>query len=187
PRPTVQPVAEPVVAKPPVDPDADEVSTVPVESTANCTSFFAAYGLSPNQFKWIEQNRKKAFPTVCPAPTPAMVDYIVIFTHDVDFYSGTLPTPVHRELNGFSDWEPLSTVDTALMSPSDANKSHHEYVWVFHSRRGTYDPAAFSAHRKPLFSKDESNMLGSHGGFKTVMDALTWIETTGAARETAQK
>jgi hypothetical protein len=187
PTPAAKPVAEPVVAKAPVDPDADEVSTVPVESTANCTSFFAAYGLSPNQFKWIEQNRKKAFPTVCPAPTPAMVDYIVIFTHDVDFYSVTLPTPVHRELNGFSDWAPLSTVDTALMSPSDANKSHHEYVWVFHARRGTYDPAAFSAHRKPLFSKDESNMLGSHGGFKTVMDALTWIETTGAARETAQK
>jgi hypothetical protein len=164
----------------PVDPDADIVETTPTESIAGCNSFFAAYGLSPNQFKWLEQNRKKAFPTVCPAPTQAMVDYIVIFTHDVDFYSVTMPTPVHHEKNGFSDWAPLSTVDTALMS--DANKSHHEYVWVFHSRRGTYDPAAFSAHRRPLFSKDETNILGSHGGFHTVMDALTWIETNGGPR-----
>jgi hypothetical protein len=116
-----------------------------------------------------------------------MVDYIVIFTHDVDFYSVTMPTQVHHEANGFSDWAPLETVDSAIMSPSDANKSHHEYVFVFHARRGTYDPSAFSARRKPLFSKDETNMLGSHGGFRTVMDALTWIETTGASRESAQR
>ncbi len=179
---------QPVAAKPPVDPDTEEETYAPhVESTANCNSFFVAYGLSPNQYKWIEQNRKKAFPTVCPAPTQAMVDYIVIFTHDVDFYSVTMPTQVHHEANGFSDWAPLETVDSAVMSPSDANKSHHEYVFVFHARRGTYDPSAFSARRKPLFSKDETNLLGSHGGFRTVMDALTWIETTGATRESAQQ
>jgi hypothetical protein len=181
---TVQPVA----AKPPVDPDTEEETYAPhSDSTANCNSFFVAYGLSPNQYKWIQQNRKKAFPTVCPAPTQSQVDYIVIFTHDVDFYSVTMPTQVHHEANGFSDWAPLETVDSAVMSPSDANKSHHEYVFVFHARRGTYDPSAFSARRKPLFSKDETNLLGSHGGFRTVMDALTWIETTGATRESAQQ
>jgi hypothetical protein len=191
PQPDARPVAvaaQPVVAKPPVDPDTEEETYAPhVESTANCAAFFVAYGLSPNQYKWIQQNRKKAFPTVCPAPTQAMVDYIVIFTHDVDFYSVTMPTQVHHEANGFSDWAPLETVDSAVMSPSDADKAHHEYVFVFHARRGTYDPSAFSARRKPLFSKDETNLLGSHGGFRTVMDALTWIETTGAARESAQQ
>jgi Bacterial SH3 domain len=188
PAPKSAPAAQPVAAKPPVDPDTEEETYAPAaESTANCNSFFVAYGLSPNQYKWIQQNRKKAFPTVCPAPTQSMVDYIVIFTHDVDFYSVTMPTQVHHEANGFSDWAPLETVDSAIMSPSDANKSHHEYVFVFHARRGTYDPSAFSARRKPLFSKDETNMLGSHGGFRTVMDALTWIETTGASRESAQR
>jgi hypothetical protein len=53
---------------------------------------------------------------------------------------------------------------------------------VFHTHRGAYEPTSFSAHRKPIFSKDETNMLGSHGGFRTVMDALTYIESnpTGA-------
>ena len=182
---TVVAVSAPAPAPTParaVDPDADEVVSTVDTSTANCTTYFAAYGLSPNQFKWIEQNRKKAFPSVCPAPSPAMVDFVVIFTHDVDFYSYTMPTAVHHEQNGFSDWAPLSTVDNALMSPNDANKSHHEYVWVFHSRRGAYDPSAFSAHRKPLYAKGETNTLGSHGGFRTVMDALTYIETNGGAR-----
>jgi hypothetical protein len=155
----------------------DEDNTPAVDaSLANCSTYFVAYGLSPNQYKWIQQNRTKAFPSVCPAPTQGMVDYIVIFTHDVDFYNVTMPTAVHHEQNGFSDWAPLSTVDDALMSRSDANKSHHEYVWVFHTHRGAYEPTAFSAHRKPIFSKDETNMLGSHGGFRTVMDALTYIE-----------
>jgi hypothetical protein len=155
----------------------DEDNTPAVDaSLANCSTYFVAYGLSPNQYKWIQQNRTKAFPSVCPAPTQAQVDYIVIFTHDVDFYNVTMPTAVHQEQNGFSDWAPLSTVDDALMSRSDANKSHHEYVWVFHTHRGAYEPTSFSAHRKPIFSKDETNMLGSHGGFRTVMDALTYIE-----------
>jgi hypothetical protein len=161
--------------------DEDNTPTVDA-SMASCTTYFVAYGLSPNQYKWIQQNRTKAFPSVCPAPTQAMVDYVVIFTHDVDFYNVTMPTAVHHEQNGFSDWAPLSTVDDALMSRSDANKSHHEYVWVFHTHRGAYEPTTFSAHRKPIFSKDETNLLGSHGGFRTVMDALTYIEgnPTGA-------
>jgi hypothetical protein len=178
-----RPDAEP--NKPVVNPDDEEesASVKALENeAANCTVFFTAYGLSPNQYKWIAQNRLKAFPSVCPAPSPAMVDFVVIFTHDVAFYSVTMPDAVHFETNGFSDWTPLTTVDTALINASDADKSHHEYVWVFHTTRGTFDPAKFSARRRPLYSKAETNTLGSRGGFRTVMDALTFIEQNGANR-----
>ncbi len=184
---SLQPVSTPSAhavtpaVKPPVNPDDEEdASLKPLEDdTAGCTHYFSAYGLSPNQYKWIAQNRHKAFPTVCPAPTPSMVDFVVIFTHDVAFYNVTMPNAIHVEKNGFSDWTPLTTVDTALMNASDANKSHHEYVWVFHTNRGAFDPAKFSSRRRPLYSKSESNTLGSRGGFRTVMDALTFIESNG--------
>lgn len=174
----------PARAKPPVNPDDDDDTAVHQleEDTANCTHYFSAYGLSPNQYKWLAQNRRKAFPSVCPAPTPAMVDFVVIFTHDVAFYSVTMPDAIHVEQNGFSDWTPLTTVDTALMTPSEADKSHHEYVWVFHTTRGAFDPSKFSSHRRPLYSKAETNTLGSRGGFRTVMDALTFIEQNGTNR-----
>lgn len=184
---SLQPVSTPSphavapAAKPPVNPDEEEDPSVkPLDDdTAGCTHYFSAYGLSPNQYKWIAQNRHKAFPSVCPAPTPSMVDFVVIFTHDVAFYNVTMPNAIHVERNGFSDWTPLTTVDTALMSPADANKSHHEYVWVFHTNRGAFDPAKFSSRRRPLYSKSETNTLGSRGGFRTVMDALTFIESNG--------
>jgi hypothetical protein len=187
---SLQPVSSPadqpapVRAKPPVNPDDDDDTAVRQleEDTANCTHYFSAYGLSPNQYKWLAQNRHKAFPSVCPAPTPAMVDFVVIFTHDVAFYNVTMPDTIHVEQNGFSDWTPLSTVDTALMTPSEADKSHHEYVWVFHTTRGAFDPSKFSSHRRPLYSKSETNTLGSRGGFRTVMDALTFIEQNGTNR-----
>src|ERR1700722_5187284 len=186
PSPTVQPVSDSVArpAAPATNPDEDEDSSANVVANENagCTHFFSAYGLSPNQYKWLAQNRKKAFPSVCPAPTPSMVDFVVIFTHDVAFYNATMPTAVHVDHNGFSDWTPMSTVDTALMNQSETNSSHHEYVWVFHTNRGAFDPAKFSPRRKPLFSKGETNMLGSHGGYKTVMDALTYIESNGTNR-----
>jgi hypothetical protein len=186
PSPTIQPVSD-SVARPPApvaNPDEDEDTSVRAleNENAGCTHFFSAYGLSPNQYKWLAQNRKKAFPSICPAPTPSMVDFVVIFTHDVAFYNATMPTAVHVDHNGFSDWTPMSTVDTALMNQSEANSSHHEYVWVFHTNRGAFDPAKFSPRRKPLFSKGETNMLGSHGGYKTVMDALTYIESNGTNR-----
>lgn len=184
--PTIQPVSDSVArpAAPATNPDEDEDSSANVVANENagCTHFFSAYGLSPNQYKWLAQNRKKAFPSVCPAPTPSMVDFVVIFTHDVAFYNATMPTAVHVDRNGFSDWTPMSTVDTALMNQSEANSSHHEYVWVFHTSRGAFDPAKFSPRRKPLFSKGETNMLGSHGGYKTVMEALTYIESSGTNR-----
>jgi hypothetical protein len=192
---TLQPVADaappraPVIAtkpsvKRPVNPDGDVDSEVDAlnNDTANCTQYFSAYGLSANQYKWLAQNRQKAFPSVCPAPSPAQVDFVVIFTHDVPFYNATMPDAVHTDLNGFSDWTPLTTVDTAQISASDADKSHHEYVWVFHTTRGAFDPAKFSARRRPLYSKAETNMLGSRGGFRTVMDALTFIEQNSTNR-----
>lgn len=192
---TLQPVADatppraPVITvkpavKRPVNPDGDVESEVDAlnNDTANCTQYFSAYGLSANQYKWLAQNRQKAFPSVCPAPSPAQVDFVVIFTHDVAFYNATMPDAVHTDVNGFSDWTPLTTVDTAQISASDADKSHHEYVWVFHTTRGAFDPAKFSARRRPLYSKAETNMLGSRGGFRTVMDALTFIEQNGTNR-----
>jgi Bacterial SH3 domain len=191
---TVQPVADATsrvapaavkpAAKPPVNPDEEEDSAVNAlnNEMANCTLYFSAYGLSANQYKWLAQNRHKAFPTVCPAPTPSQVDFVVIFTHDVPFYNVTMPNAVHTDVNGFSDWTPLTTVDTAVISASDADKSHHEYVWVFHTTRGAFDPSRFSARRKPLYSKAETNTLGSRGGFRTVMDALTFIEQNGTNR-----
>ena len=192
---TLQPVADATPPRPavitvkpavkrPVNPDGDvdsEVDALNTE-TANCTQYFSAYGLSANQYKWLAQNRNKAFPSVCPAPSPAQVDFVVIFTHDVPFYNATMPDAVHTDVNGFSDWTPLTTVDTAQISASDADKSHHEYVWVFHTTRGAFDPAKFSARRRPLYSKAETNMLGSRGGFRTVMDALTFIEQNGTNR-----
>jgi hypothetical protein len=191
---TLQPVADTTTrapltvtrpsAKRPADPDGDEDSEVAALSSdeANCTHYFSAYGLSANQYKWLAQNRKKAFPGVCPAPSPAQVDFVVIFTHDVPFYNVTMPNAVHTDINGFSDWTPLTTVDTAVISASDADKSHHEYVWVFHTNRGAFNPATFSSRRRPLFSKAETNTLGSRGGFRTVMDALTFIEQNGTNR-----
>jgi Bacterial SH3 domain len=171
-------------AKRPADPDGDEDSEVAAlnNEQANCTQYFSAYGLSANQYKWLAQNRRKAFPSVCPAPSPSQVDFVVIFTHDVPFYNVTMPNAVHTDGNGFSDWTPLTTVDTAVISATDADKSHHEYVWVFHTNRGAFDPSKFSSRRRPLYSKAETNMLGSRGGFRTVMDALTFIEQNGTNR-----
>ena len=191
---TLQPVADATpraaanYTQPPVkravNPDEEEDSAVNAlnNEMASCTQYFSAYGLSANQYKWLAQNRHKAFPSVCPAPTPAQVDFVVIFTHDVPFYNVTMPNAVHTDHNGFSDWTPLTTVDTAVISASDADKSHHEYVWVFHTTRGAFDPSKFSARRRPLYSKTETNTLGSRGGFRTVMDALTFIEQNGTSR-----
>jgi hypothetical protein len=191
---TLQPVADATprpaanYTQPPVkraaNPDEEEDSAVNTlnNEMASCTQYFSAYGLSANQYKWLAQNRHKAFPSVCPAPTPAQVDFVVIFTHDVPFYNVTMPNAVHTDHNGFSDWTPLTTVDTAVISASDADKSHHEYVWVFHTTRGAFDPSKFSARRRPLYSKTETNTLGSRGGFRTVMDALTFIEQNGTSR-----
>lgn len=135
-----------------------------------CRFFFSSYGLSPGQFQWMVKSRKKEYPSVCPAASPLMVDYVIIFTHDADSYSYNMPVPVHSD-GGFSDWSPIVQYDTNAVPRSEIDKSKREYVWVFHVRRGTYDPSKFSPHRRFQFKKIESKHL------RTVKDALEFIET----------
>jgi Bacterial SH3 domain len=165
------------------DPDED-VDPPPFKTGDNsaCQVYFSAYGLSANQYRWFMQNRKKNHPTVCPAPAPALVDFVIIFTHDVDFFSYTMPTTFHTDKNGFSDFTPLVTIDTAAISQSEADKARHHYVWVFHTTRGAFDPAKFSPRRQPLFTKGESNLFGSRAADRTVEDALAFIEGHAATR-----
>ena len=171
------------VTAPPRDPDEEEDPVVkPLENNEACRIYFSAYGLSPNQYKWMTRNRGKAFAGICPAPAPAMVDFVVIFTHDADFYNGTMPTLIHTDKNGFSDFTPLTAVDSAVVSPSDADKNRHEYVWVFHTKRGTFDPAKFSPKRRPLFSSTESNKLGTAAGSRSAEDALRFMQQHGIDR-----
>jgi hypothetical protein len=139
-----------------------------------CQNYFSAYGLAPSQLKWIARNRKKLFANVCPAPDISKVDYVMIFTHDVDFFSVTMPTPVHK-IEGFSDFRALTPVDTGLTSPSDPDKAHHQYVWVFRCAPGTFDPENFSPRRRYQFSTVESNALGSKAGLKAVEDAFRFV------------
>jgi Bacterial SH3 domain len=141
-----------------------------------CQNYFSAYGLAPSQMKWIAQNRKKLFANVCPAPDVSKVDFVIIFTHDVDFFSATMPTPVHQA-EGFSDFKALTPEDTALMSISDADRAHHQYVWIFHFPPGTFDPANFSPRRRYQFAKVESSALGSKAGLKAVEDAFRFVAT----------
>jgi hypothetical protein len=172
-----------LVATSPRDPDEEEEPLMePLERKENCKTYFSAYGLSPNQYRWMTQNRGKNFSGICPAPSPSMVDFVVIFTHDADFFNGTMPTLVHTDKNGFSDFTPLTTIDTAVVSPSDADKNRREYVWVFHTKRGTFDPAKFSPRRKPLFSTTESNKIGTAAGSRSAEDALRFIEQQGVAQ-----
>lgn len=149
----------------------------PVSESADpaCQFYFSAYGLAPSQIKWMEQNRKKEFPNVCPAPEPSKVDFVVIFTHDVGGYSETLPTPVHTDRNGFSDFSATVGVDTAAQSNSDADKAHRQFVWVFTMRRGAFDPSTFSPRRRYQFTKLESSSTGSKAGVKTVEDAFQFV------------
>jgi hypothetical protein len=148
-----------------------------------CQVYFSAYGLAPSQFKWLAQNRKKRYPSICPAPEPSKVDFVLIFTHDEDVYASSLPVPVHTDKNGFSDFSPLMTVDTAMVSESAADKARRDYVWVFEFKRGAFDPGRFSPRRKPQFVKAESKSLGgSPVGPRTVEDALRYIEAQGPSR-----
>ena len=157
--------------------DSDEISDSQPENLSAdfaCQNYFSAYGLTPNQTKWIAQNRKKLFSNVCPAPDPSKVDFVLIFTHDVDFFSATMPAPVHKS-NGFSDFTPMTMIDSALMSESDADKAHRQYVWIFQFAKGAFDPASFSPRRKYQYSKVETNSLGSKAGIKAVEDAFQFV------------
>lgn len=142
----------------------------------SCQTYFSGYGLSPGQFKWLAENRVKKYPSVCPAASPEMVDYVIIFTHDVDFFNYTMPAPVHYEAGGFSDWTPILQYDTSVVSHSDIDKSRREYVWVFHVKRGAFDPNKFSPHRRFQYTKSESKYS------RTVEDAFEFIGGQGGER-----
>lgn len=176
----VKPAAVHTVADASTDEEGDDPSYIVRPKSESddpaCHLYFSGYGISPGQFKWIVDNRQKKFPSVCPAASPAMVDYVIIFTHDVEFFNYTMPTPVHTEAGGFSDWNPIVLGDENGTPRSEIDRSKREYVWVFHVRRGTYDPAAFSPHRRFQFTKVESRYS------RTVEDALDYIATQGASR-----
>lgn len=146
-----------------------------------CHTFFSAYGLSPSQFKWLAANRRKLYPSICPAPSLASVDFVVLFTHDSDTYNAAMPTPVHTDRAGFSDFNPLTTIDTALLSGPDADRAHREYVWVFRTRRGGFDPMKFSPRRRPQFSTTESK-----GSARAIEDAFNYLQEQGTRLEAAQ-
>jgi len=141
-----------------------------------CHVFFSAYGLAPAQYKWLVENRRKQYSEICPAPDLARVDYVILFAHDSDTYNSAMPATVHTDRNGFSDFSPMTTVDTALQSVSDLDKARYEFVWVFHTKRGTFDPSRFSARRRPQFTTDAK---GSHASARAVEDAFHFIEGQG--------
>ena len=162
------------------DPDLEEVPDAKPDNESadpSCRVFFSAYGLAPAQYKWMVENRKKEFSSICPAPDLAHVDYIVLFAHDSDTFNSAMPALVHTDRNGFSDFSPMTTVDTALLSMSDLDKARYEFVWVFHAKRGTFDPARFSSRRRPLFTTDAK---GSHAAGRAVEDAFQFIEGQGS-------
>lgn len=141
-------------------------SSSPVLVT-HCSAYISAYGVSIAQYERIESNWKR-FQSVCPASSPSRVDFVVIFTHDVNFYNYTMPTPVHTDSSGFSNWSAIVTLDDVQRS----TKYKHEYVWVFRVKRGTFEPAHFSANAKPDYSVVES---GSHASDRAVDAAFSFV------------
>jgi hypothetical protein len=155
--------------------EADEYPDTRPENESGdpaCRVFFAAYGLTPTQYKWLAENRRNEFSQICPAPDVAHVDYVVLFTHDSESYADAMPTPVHVDLNGFSDFSPLTPVDTALVKASEVERARYEFVWVFRLTRGTFDPANFSARRRPQFT---NYVKGSRAPSRVVEDAFGYV------------
>lgn len=155
--------------------DDDEDTPEAVSTTDDlsaCSIYFSAYGVTPMQQKWIADERKKRFPGVCPAPEPYMVDYVLIFTHDMDYFTTTLPDAIHTDRNGFSDWSPVTAVDDTMIPASALDKARHEYAWVFRVHRGTFDPSKFTSRRKPQFTKTESS---SRASSKSIEDAMQFM------------
>ncbi|HWG58730.1 MAG TPA: SH3 domain-containing protein [Candidatus Acidoferrales bacterium] len=142
---------------------------------AHCATYFSAYGVSPAQLRWITNDARKRYPGICPAPNPGVVDYVVIFTHDADFYPSAMPQPIYRDTRGFSDWTPLTTEDTALVPASRLDHAHHEYVWVFHVARGSFNPDTFSSKTRAQFAKTESR-----DAQRTASDAFGYIANTAS-------
>src|SRR6201993_2916135 len=171
--PAPQPVKTPSPSA--MNSDLSSDSATPIEqSNTSCHTYFSAYGLTPSQTKWIAKNREKAFSQICPAPDPSNVDFVMIFTHDVDFFSGTMPDPIHKS-GGFSSFMTMTSMDIALIPQSQADSARREYVWIFQFEKGTFDPATFSAKRRYQYSKTETSSLGSKAGVKTIEDAFRFV------------
>ena len=134
---------------------------------SHCASYIAAYGVSIAEYLRIENNWKK-FPSTCPAPSPASVDFAVIFTHDTDYYKDTLPAPVRTDSSGFSDWSAIVTLDNTR----PPEKYKREYVWIFRFERGSFAPAHLSTNAKPDYSEAES---GTHDSDRAVDAAFKFI------------
>jgi hypothetical protein len=67
---------------------------------SHCSSYTSAYGVSAAQYQRTESKWRR-FQRISRAPSPASVDFVVIFTHDTDYYKDTLPAPVHTDSSGF--------------------------------------------------------------------------------------
>jgi hypothetical protein len=177
---SASPKADITTNEPARDPDLEEYPDAKPENESAdpaCHVFFSAYGLAPAQYKWMVENRRKQYASICPAPDLTHVDFVILFAHDSDTYNSAMPVPVHTDRNGFSDFSPLTTVDTALQSVSELDKARYEFVWVFHTKRGTFDPTKFSVRRRPLFTTDAK---GSHAAGRAVDDAFQFIEGQGS-------
>jgi len=159
--------------------DYPDTQVVNESADPACHIYFAAYGLTPSQYKWMAETRRKEFSGICPAPDLAHVDFVVLFTHDSDTYTYAMPTPVHTDRNGFSDFSPLTTVDTALVSMSEVQKARYEFVWVFRMNRGAFDPEKFSPRRRPQFT---TYVKGSRASSRAIEDAFNFVETQGMTR-----
>lgn len=159
------------------DEDSPEPSSLAAsEDLSACSVYFSAYGVTPMQFKWIADERDKRFPGVCPAPEPRMVDYVVIFTHDMNYFTTTLPETIHTDRNGFSDWSPVTSVDDTQIPASLLDRAHREYAWVFRVHRGTFDPGKFTSRRRPQYTKTESRST------KSIEAAMDFMAENGATQ-----
>jgi hypothetical protein len=145
---------------------ASSLSGIPTE-VSHCSSYIAAYGVSIAQYQRIESNWKR-FPSICRGPSPASVDFVVIFTHDTDYYKDTLPALVHTDTSGFSDWSAIATLDNTR----PPEKYKREYVWVFRFKRGSFAPGHFPTNAKPDYSEVEP---GAHNSDRAVDAAFTFI------------
>ena len=134
---------------------------------SHCSSYISAFGVSVAQYQRIESNWKR-FQSICRAPSPASVDFVVIFTHDTDYYKDTLPAPVHTDSSGFSDWSAIVTLDNTR----PPEKYKREYVWVFRFKRGSFAPGHFPTNAKPDYSEVES---GAHNSDRAVDAAFRFV------------
>jgi len=105
-----------------------------------------------------------------------MVDYVVIFTHDMNYFTTTLPETIHTDQNGFSDWSPVTSVDDTQIPASLLDRAHREYAWVFRVHRGTFDPGKFTSRRRPQYTKTESRST------KSIEAAMDFMAENGATQ-----